>query len=399
MSNGGDPGSAAAPSGQGPSNDVIRLDQVRKQYGDFVAVDNADFSIGRGEFFAMLGPSGCGKTTTLKMIAGFEQPTSGRVLLEGADVSSVPPYKRNVNTVFQHYALFPHMSVADNIAFGPRSKKVDEAEVTKRVGEMLDVVRLSEFANRRPAQLSGGQQQRVALARALVNYPSALLLDEPLAALDLKLREAMQIELKRIQREVGITFVFVTHDQGEALTMSDRIAVMSHGVVEQIGTPTDIYKRPQSLFVAGFIGSANLLPAVVASGDSAGAALDLWGGGRVSVRADRVNSDVALTQGEQVTVMLRPEHLRVAASQPAGESVEATVTDIVFQGASVRVVARLANGTEVTAVVTGDTDLPFLRPDSSVWMSWQADAPFVLDGWPEVAGATTTNVDDIEARL
>ena len=399
MSNGGDPGSAAASSGQVPSNDVIRLDQVRKQYGDFVAVDNADFSIGRGEFFAMLGPSGCGKTTTLKMIAGFEQPTSGRVLLEGADVSSVPPYKRNVNTVFQHYALFPHMSVADNIAFGPRSKKVDEAEVTKRVGEMLDVVRLSEFANRRPAQLSGGQQQRVALARALVNYPSALLLDEPLAALDLKLREAMQIELKRIQREVGITFVFVTHDQGEALTMSDRIAVMSHGVVEQIGTPTDIYKRPQSLFVAGFIGSANLLPAVVASGDSAGAALDLWGGGRVSVRADRVNSDVALTQGEQVTVMLRPEHLRVAASQPAGESVEATVTDIVFQGASVRVVARLANGTEVTAVVTGDTDLPFLRPDSSVWMSWQADAPFVLDGWPEVAGATTTNVDDIEARL
>ena len=399
MSNGGDPGSAAASSGQPLAGDVIRLDQVRKQYGDFVAVDNADFAIGRGEFFAMLGPSGCGKTTTLKMIAGFEQPTSGRVMLEGSDVSSVPPYKRNVNTVFQQYALFPHMTVADNIAFGPRSKKIDEAEVKKRVGDMLDVVRLSEFANRRPAQLSGGQQQRVALARALVNYPSALLLDEPLAALDLKLREAMQIELKRIQREVEITFVFVTHDQGEALTMSDRIAVMSHGVVEQIGTPTDIYKRPQSLFVAGFIGSANLLPAVVVTGDSAGAALDLWGGGRVAVRADRVNADVALTPGEQVTVMLRPEHLRVSAGQPAGDAVEATVTDIVFQGASVRVVARLGNGTEVTAVVTGDTDLPFLRPESSVWMSWQADAPFVLDGWPDVAGATTTNVDDIEARL
>jgi spermidine/putrescine transport system ATP-binding protein len=381
------------------AGDVIRLDQVRKQYGSFVAVDNADFSIGRGEFFAMLGPSGCGKTTTLKMIAGFEQPSSGRVLLEGVDVSTVPPYKRNVNTVFQQYALFPHMSVADNIAFGPRSKKLDEAETKKRVSDMLDVVRLSEFANRRPAQLSGGQQQRVALARALVNYPSALLLDEPLAALDLKLREAMQIELKRIQREVEITFVFVTHDQGEALTMSDRIAVMSQGVVEQIGTATDIYKRPQSLFVAGFIGSANLLPAVVAQADSSGASLDFWGGGRLTVKAEHVNADVALTSGEQVTVMLRPEHLHVSATQPEGESLAATVTDIVFQGASVRVVGRLANDTEVTALVAGDVELPFLRPDSTVWLSWNADSPFVLDGWPSVAGATTTNVDSIEASL
>ena len=390
MSSGGDDTAAST---------VIRLEHVRKQYGSFVAVDNADFSIARGEFFAMLGPSGCGKTTTLKMIAGFEQPTSGRVLLEGADVSAVPPYKRNVNTVFQQYALFPHMSVADNIAFGPRSKKLDEAEIKKRVGDMLDVVRLSEFANRRPSQLSGGQQQRVALARALVNYPSALLLDEPLAALDLKLREAMQIELKRIQREVEITFVFVTHDQGEALTMSDRIAVMSHGVVEQIGTPTDIYKRPHSLFVAGFIGSANLLPAVVAQGDSQGAAVDLWGGGRVTVGNANVNADVALTPGEQVTVMLRPEHLRVAATDPGRDAISATVTDVVFQGASVRLVARLANDTEVTAIVGGDTDLPFLRPDSTVWLSWGADAPFVLDGWPQVAGATTTNVDSVEANL
>ena len=385
--------------GETVAGDVIRLDQVRKQYGSFVAVDNADFSIPRGQFFAMLGPSGCGKTTTLKMIAGFEQPTSGRVMLEGVDVSSVPPYKRNVNTVFQQYALFPHMTVADNIAFGPRSKKLDEAEIKKRVGDMLDVVRLSEFANRRPAQLSGGQQQRVALARALVNYPSALLLDEPLAALDLKLREAMQIELKRIQREVEITFVFVTHDQGEALTMSDRIAVMSQGIVEQIGSPTDIYKRPQSLFVAGFIGDANLLPAVVGQGDSSGAALEFWGGGRTSVRADRVNSDVALTAGEQVTVMLRPEHLHVSASQSHDDALQATVTDIVFQGPSVRVVARLSNGTEVTAIVAGDSDLPFLRPDTTVWLSWHADSPFVLDGWPDVAGATTTNVDNVEASL
>jgi spermidine/putrescine transport system ATP-binding protein len=246
---------------------VIVLDHVRKSFGSFVAVHDADLSIARGEFFAMLGPSGCGKTTTLKVIAGFERPSAGRVLLEGVDVSRVPPYKRNVNTVFQQYALFPHLTVAENVAFGPRSKRVTRRDADRRVAEMLEVVRLSDFSGRKPAQLSGGQQQRVALARALVNYPSALLLDEPLAALDLKLREAMQLELKRIQREVGITFVFVTHDQGEALTMSDRIAVMSEGVVEQVGSPEAIYHQPASLFVAGFIGSANLLPGVVADRD------------------------------------------------------------------------------------------------------------------------------------
>ncbi|MEO8140429.1 MAG: ATP-binding cassette domain-containing protein, partial [Gemmatimonadota bacterium] len=210
---------------------VITLDHVSKHFGDYIAVHEAHFTIGKGEFFSMLGPSGCGKTTTLRMIAGFEQPSGGHILLEGEDVSTTPPYRRNVNTVFQHYALFPHMSVRDNVAFGPRSKKLPEPEVAKRVGELLKVVRLDTFADRKPAQLSGGQQQRVALARALVNYPSALLLDEPLGALDLKLRQAMQIELKRIQREVGITFIYVTHDQEEALTMSDRIAVMNEGRV------------------------------------------------------------------------------------------------------------------------------------------------------------------------
>ena len=242
------------------NDEVIVLEGVRKEFGDFVAVERADFAIARGEFFSLLGPSGCGKTTLLKMIAGFEQPTSGKVMLEGVDVSNVPPHKRNVNTVFQQYALFPHMSMLDNVAFGLRAKKVPAGEARRRAREMLDVVKLGEFAHRRPAQLSGGQQQRVALARALVNMPAALLLDEPLAALDLKLREAMQLELKRIQREVGITFIFVTHDQGEALTMSDRIAVMSRGRVEQIGTPEEIYDQPASIFVAGFIGSANLLP-------------------------------------------------------------------------------------------------------------------------------------------
>ncbi len=266
------------------SNAVIQLDGVRKEFGDFVAVHQAHFSIEQSEFFAMLGPSGCGKTTTLKMIAGFEQPTSGRVLLNGEDVSRVPPYKRNVNTVFQQYALFPHMNVADNVRFGPRSKKVSKNEYEASVTKMLEVVRLTDFANRKPSQLSGGQQQRVALARALVNFPSALLLDEPLAALDLKLREAMQFELKRIQREVGITFVFVTHDQGEALTMSDRIAVMSDGRVEQIGTPQEIYNSPASLFVAGFIGSANLLPGEVVSTDGDETVVALNSGSTIRTR-------------------------------------------------------------------------------------------------------------------
>jgi spermidine/putrescine transport system ATP-binding protein len=374
---------------------VVQLDKVRKQYGSFVAVHEADFSIGRGEFFAMLGPSGCGKTTTLKMIAGFEEPTSGRILLEGEDVSDVPPHKRNVNTVFQQYALFPHMSVFDNIAFGPRSKKLSDTEVTRRVQEMLDVVRLGDFASRRPAQLSGGQQQRVALARALVNYPSALLLDEPLAALDLKLREAMQIELKRIQREVGITFVFVTHDQGEALTMSDRIAVMSEGRVEQVGAPFDIYSRPESLFVAGFIGSANLLPGTIASSDGGSTRVDLAGGAQVVVPAGNSADNVSLSVGTQVTVMIRPEQLSLGAA--AGLSID--VTDTVFQGATLRLVGRMVNGTEVSAVLPVDPQRVTPAPGDSVTLSWHQSAPYLLDGWPDNAGSTTTNVDSIEAAL
>ncbi|HNK36629.1 MAG TPA: spermidine/putrescine ABC transporter ATP-binding protein, partial [Microthrixaceae bacterium] len=235
----------------GGGSAVVRLEQVTKHFGDFVAVEEADFDIGEGEFFSMLGPSGCGKTTTLRMIAGFEQPTTGRILLQGQDVSRTAPHKRDVNTVFQNYALFPHMNVFDNVAYGLRNKKVKEAEVATRVNEMLEVVRLPEFAERKPNQLSGGQQQRIALARALVNMPKALLLDEPLGALDLKLRQVMQLELKRIQRDVGITFIFVTHDQEEALTMSDRIAVMTQGRVDQIGTPTEIYGNPATTFVAG----------------------------------------------------------------------------------------------------------------------------------------------------
>ena len=375
---------------------VVKLDKVRKQYGSFVAVHEANFSIGRGEFFAMLGPSGCGKTTTLKMIAGFEQPTDGQVFLEGVDVSQVPPHKRNVNTVFQQYALFPHMTVFDNVAFGPRSKKINETETKKRVSDMLDVVRLGEFANRRPAQLSGGQQQRVALARALVNYPSALLLDEPLAALDLKLREAMQIELKRIQREVGITFVFVTHDQSEALTMSDRIAVMSEGRVEQVGDPRDIYMRPQSLFVASFIGSANLLPGTIASVDGNVIRVNLMGGSQVAVAVSECAESVNLATGAQVTVMVRPEHA-VLGADANGLSVR--ITDTVFQGSSMRVVGRLDDNTEVVALAPIDPAKPTPLPGEQCSITWHENSPYVLGGWPETAGSTTTNVDSIEAAL
>jgi spermidine/putrescine transport system ATP-binding protein len=387
-------GRTSAWGGDQVSDTVIRLDHVRKSFGDFVAVEHADFGIHQGEFFAMLGPSGCGKTTTLKMIAGFEQPTSGKVLLNGADVSRVPPYKRNVNTVFQQYALFPHMTVAENVRFGPKSKKVPKSEYETNVAQMLDVVRLGDFADRKPAMLSGGQQQRVALARALVNFPSALLLDEPLAALDLKLREAMQFELKRIQREVGITFVFVTHDQGEALTMSDRIAVMSDGRVEQIGTPQEIYNSPASLFVAGFIGSANLLPGEVVGSDGGDTVVELTAGHTV-----RARTDLDRATGTPVSVMLRPERLAaVASTGNEGRSIEGTVADVVFQGATARIVVHLKDESEVIASVVTGTDLPFLLPGNTVHLTWEPGSAFLLSGWPRRPGATSSDIDTLEAH-
>ncbi|MGH7582310.1 MAG: ABC transporter ATP-binding protein [Gemmatimonadales bacterium] len=326
-----------------PHPAVIALDHVSKRFGDVLAVHDADFAIDHGEFFSLLGPSGCGKTTTLRMIAGFEQPTGGRVLLDGKDVSRVPPYRRNVNTVFQQYALFPHLSVYDNVAFGPRSRRVDARDVDRRVHQLLEVVRLGEMADRRPAQLSGGQQQRVALARALVNTPTALLLDEPLGALDLKLRQAMQLELKRIQREVGIAFVHVTHDQEEALTMSDRIAVMNVGRVEQIGTPRQIYDRPATAFVAGFIGAANLI--AVAAG----------------------------------TLVVRPERIRVAAAPIEGaESIAVTMTSAIFQGSVMRVAMRTADGTEIVAHVGPDQPLDALQPGAAAYAVWDHRAARLL---------------------
>ena len=373
-----------------PGRPVIEIDHVTKRFSDYLAVADADFSIAAGEFFSMLGPSGCGKTTTLRMIAGFESPTEGAIRLEGVDVSRVPPHKRNVNTVFQHYALFPHMTVWDNVAYGPRSKKKDKAEVRKRVDELLEIVRLTDFAQRRPAQLSGGQQQRVALARALVNYPSALLLDEPLGALDLKLRQVMQFELKRIQREVGITFIYVTHDQEEALTMSDRIAVMNAGNVDQIGTPTEIYDRPSTVFVASFIGQANL-----------------WAGrqtGRttrdfveVEVLGSRLKArpgDTTIEPGGQATLMVRPERVRVSMDAPTGDvaTVRATVTDLTFQGPVVRLSLAAPDESTILAHVGPEQDLPLLRPGDEVHVSWAPEASLVL---PAADIPTTEDLEDM----
>ena len=353
---------------------------MTKRFDDYIAVIDADFSIAPGEFFSMLGPSGCGKTTTLRMIAGFESPTEGAIRLEGVDVSHVPPNKRNVNTVFQHYALFPHMSVWDNIAYGPRSRRksarLDSAAISKSVDEMLEVVRLTDFAQRKPAQLSGGQQQRVALARALVNYPSALLLDEPLGALDLKLRHVMQFELKRIQREVGITFIYVTHDQEEALTMSDRIAVMNAGRVEQIGTPTEIYDRPATVFVAGFIGQANLW-----HGRQTGRANRDYV--EISVLGTTLRAkpgDTTIEPGGATTLMVRPERVRVSMERPAGElaSVPAKVVDLTFQGPVLRLALVAPDGSAILAHVGAEQDLPMLRPGDDVFVCWSPDASLVL---------------------
>ncbi|NOQ61947.1 ABC transporter ATP-binding protein [Mycolicibacterium fortuitum] len=374
---------------------VIEIDHVTKRFGDYVAVAEADFSIASGEFFSMLGPSGCGKTTTLRMIAGFESPTEGAIRLEGVDVSRVPPHKRNVNTVFQHYALFPHMTVWDNVAYGPRSRKKSAKksadEIKRSVDELLEIVRLTDFAKRKPGQLSGGQQQRVALARALVNYPSALLLDEPLGALDLKLRHAMQFELKRIQREVGITFIYVTHDQEEALTMSDRIAVMNNGNVEQIGRPTEIYDRPATVFVASFIGQANLWP-----GRQTGRT------NRDFVEVDVLGTtlkakpgDTTIEPGGHATLMIRPERVRVSMEVPTGDvaTVPATVKDLTFQGPVLRLSLAAPDDSTIIAHVGPEQELPLLRPGDQVHVGWSPDASRVLPA------ADIPTTEDLEEML
>jgi spermidine/putrescine transport system ATP-binding protein len=326
----------------------VRLEGVTKAFGELVAVRELDLDIDRGEFFTLLGPSGCGKTTTLRIVAGFEEPNEGRILIDGADVAGLPPHRRPTNTVFQSYALFPHLSVRENVAYGLKRKRLDRGEVDRRVREELERVGLAAEANRRPNQLSGGQQQRVALARAVVNLPKVLLLDEPLGALDLKLRKGLQIELKRIQREVGITFVYVTHDQEEALTMSDRIAVMNQGVVEQIARPQEVYERPATTFVAGFIGVSNLMPGTVASVNGETATVRLDAG--VEVRAGKNG----LNTGEECHAVVRPEKLtirRVDDGAADGPGVEGMVESSLYLGTATQIVVRLPGGVRMTVLV------------------------------------------------
>ena len=305
---------------------AVVFEQVTRAFGEVKAVDAVDLKIRDGEFFTMLGPSGSGKTTCLRMIAGFDRPTAGKVFLHGADVTALPPYARDVNTVFQDYALFPHMTVGDNIAYGLKIRKVGKADRLRRADEMLELVRLPGYGARKPSQLSGGQRQRVALARALINQPRVLLLDEPLGALDLKLRQQMQVELKGLQQRLGITFVFVTHDQEEALSMSDRIAVFNQGKIEQIGTPAEIYERPQTAFVAGFVGTSNMIDGALAR---------------------------QLT-GIERSYALRPEKIHLclpdAPPQPGSVALDGSVVDVDYLGLFTRYLVKLDSGDEMTVV-------------------------------------------------
>jgi spermidine/putrescine transport system ATP-binding protein len=382
------PAAAAAETAEAGIADVAILN-VTKRFGEVTAVDRMNLSIGRGAFYSLLGPSGCGKTTTLRMIAGFEQPSEGEILLAGQPVAGVPPYRRNVNTVFQHYALFPHMDVAQNVGYGLRQRGVNKGDEKGRVAEALDLVRLGAYGKRRTWELSGGQQQRVALARALVNRPTVLLLDEPLGALDLKLRKEMQLELKALQREVGITFVYVTHDQEEALTMSDVIVVMLDGLIQQQGGPAELYERPVNKFVSNFIGVSNPIPGKVVSFDS-------------SARTALVESDTGLkltgnvtdpaanpAPGDAVTVVVRPERLRVEADTGGGDAADGR--------SGTRVVGRIHQGTYLGdqteyRILTGQAGeliarrqntagtagTPGVGPGDSVVVRWEDDANLVL---------------------
>jgi len=362
----------------GSGQPSVRLDGVVKRFGDFVAVDELNLEIEPGEFFTLLGPSGCGKTTTLRMVAGFEQPSEGRVLIDGADVAGLPPYKRPTNTVFQSYALFPHLSVGENVAFGLRRQGVGKQEAHERVEAELDRVGLAGEINRRPNQLSGGQQQRVALARALVNLPKVLLLDEPLGALDLKLRKGLQIELKRIQREVGITFVYVTHDQEEALTMSDRIAVMNRGRVEQVDVPEAVYARPASTFVAGFIGVSNLMPGEVTQANGATARVKLDSGPEIEAPADGVAS------GERCYAVVRPEKLEISTANgagPRGPSVQGIVESSVYLGTATQIVVLLPGSVRMTVLVPNADDAERTRlpgGGAPVRLSWAPEHMHVV---------------------
>ena len=355
----------------------LEFRNVTKLFGDVRAVDEATFQVRRGEFLSLLGPSGCGKTTSLRMIAGFERPTSGEIFLDGRPVGATPPYRRNVNTVFQHYALFPHKTVLDNVAFGLRMKRRPPAQIAERVDRMLALVELPGVGRRFPHQLSGGQQQRVALARALINEPTVLLLDEPLGALDLKVRRRMQQELKRIHREVGVTFVYVTHDQEEALTMSDRIAVMNHGRIEQLDTPAGVYERPATRFVAGFIGLTNLLRGVVEGRNDRDVVVRLASGARLRAAAD------GRAPGAEVDVAIRPEKIQMTAVRPAAADncLEGQVGSFVYQGAATEYQIALVDGQAVRVIVQniGETWRAAVVPvGTRVYLCWSRGAALIL---------------------
>jgi spermidine/putrescine transport system ATP-binding protein len=369
------------PDGGSIANEAdIRLEGVTKRFGETLAVDDLTLAIERGAFHALLGPSGCGKTTTLRMIGGFEDPTAGRVYLGGEDVTDRPPYRRDVNTVFQSYALFPHLTVERNVAFGLERKRVDRGQVRRRVAEALEMVQLGGLGKRKPAQLSGGQQQRVALARALVNRPRALLLDEPLGALDLRLRKQLQIELKRIQNEVGITFVHVTHDQEEAMTMADTIAVMNEGRIDQAGTAAELYERPRTEFVASFLGISNLVDARLRSAQNGLATLETHDGATLRVPSDRVGPHGS----DAVRVGVRPEKVTLApagAPVPEGANLlRGTIVVASFLGVSIQYVIRSAGGEELTVFAQNldGAEPDSLGPGREVQLAWAPQHTFVV---------------------
>ena len=366
-------------AGDGPrSEDYVRIEGVTKAFGDVTAVDDVSLEVHRGEIFCLLGSSGCGKTTLLRILAGFETATSGRVLIDGQDMTGIPPYERPVNIMFQSYALFPHMTVENNIAFGLRQDRIAAPDIKRRVRDMLDLVRLLPFARRRPHQLSGGQRQRVALARALVKQPKLLLLDEPLAALDKKLREEMQFELITIQKEVGVTFVVVTHDQEEAMTLSDRIGVMDAGRIVQTGTPTAVYESPGTRFVAGFIGSVNLFEGRVAAEDARHLIIECEGAG-CPLYSDR---GVRAARGDRVWVAVRPEKLELSREAPSREynRIESVVTEVAYRG-GLSIYRLLADsGTELRVsrpnLARASADRPGVR--ERVYVSWHPSSSVVL---------------------
>jgi spermidine/putrescine transport system ATP-binding protein len=351
-----------------PTTTDVRLERLTKRFGDVLAVDDISLDIEHGSFFALLGPSGCGKTTTLRMIGGFEEPTAGRIFLGDRDVGGLASYKRDVNTVFQSYALFPHLSIFENVAFGMRRRGIKGDELKRRALEALELVGLTGLENRRPRQLSGGQQQRIALARALVNRPRVLLLDEPLGALDLKLRKQMQLELKRIQHEVGITFIHVTHDQEEAMTMADQIVVMNNGRIEQAGTPTELYEEPATAFVASFLGVSNLLPGTVSGPDR----VRLVDGSEVSVPADALAG-----RTDQVAIGIRPEKIRLGDG--SANVLQGTVAESAYIGVSTQYIVDTPAGSVSVYVQNERTGAGALPPGERLTLSWGPDCTFVVD--------------------